>query len=83
VANVLDVLQPVSLLYYPMLLTFPLAPPGAPTSTTTRETSNSERGNVGQEITSNFADNGNFYATIGIFYMLQICDMGPTALLPL
>jgi hypothetical protein len=25
----------------------------------------------------NFADNGDFPAIVGIFYMPQICDMGP------
>jgi hypothetical protein len=34
-------------------------------------------------VTGNFADNGDFHAIVGIFYMPQICDMGPTALLPL
>jgi hypothetical protein len=34
-------------------------------------------------MTGNFADNGDFYAIVGIFYMPQICDMGLTALLPL
>jgi hypothetical protein len=33
-------------------------------------------------MTGNFADNGYFHATVGIFYMPQICDMRPTALLP-
>jgi hypothetical protein len=32
-------------------------------------------------MTANFADNDNFHAIVGIFYMLQICDLGPTALL--
>jgi hypothetical protein len=62
---------------------FPLAPPGAPTSPTTRETTSSESGKCGREIKGNFYDNGDFHATVGIFYMPQICDMGPTALLPL
>jgi hypothetical protein len=48
-----------------------------------QETSSRERGNYGREITGNFAYNGDFHATVGIFYMPQICDMGPTALLPL
>jgi hypothetical protein len=68
---------------YPILWKFPLAPPGAPTSTTMRETSSREKGNYGREITGNFADNGDFHAVVGIFYMLQICDMRETALLPL
>jgi hypothetical protein len=31
----------------------------------------------------NLAENGDFHAIFGIFYMPQIYDMGPTALLPL
>jgi hypothetical protein len=34
-------------------------------------------------MTGNFANNGNFHAIVGIFYMPQICDMESTALLPL
>jgi hypothetical protein len=76
--------QPYRLIVlYPMLWKFSLAPPAAPTSTTTRETSRRERRNYGREITGNFADNGDFHASVGIFYMPQICDVGPTALLPL
>ena len=30
----------------------------------------------------NLAESSDFHATLGIFYMPQICDMGPTALLP-
>jgi hypothetical protein len=59
-------------------------PQGAPTPTTTRETPSGERGNYGREIS------GEFYRQIAsstlfewIFYVPQICDMGPTALLPL
>jgi hypothetical protein len=33
-------------------------------------------------MTSNFADNDDFHAIEQIFYMPQICNMGPTALLP-
>jgi hypothetical protein len=66
-----------------MLWKFPLALTSAPTSTTTRQTSSRERWNYGREMTSNFADNGDFHAIVGIFYMPQICNMGPTALLPL
>jgi hypothetical protein len=32
-------------------------------------------------MTGNFADNGDFHVTIGIFYMPKICDMRTTALL--
>jgi hypothetical protein len=34
-------------------------------------------------VSGNFAENGDFHAILGIFYMPQICDMGPTALLSL
>jgi hypothetical protein len=34
-------------------------------------------------MTGNFADSGDFHPIVGIFYMPQICDMGPTALLSL
>jgi hypothetical protein len=81
-ANTPDVLQPEGLLYYPMLWKFPLAPPGTPTSTPMWETSSCEGRNRGREMTGNFANNGNFHAIVRIFYMPQICDMGPTALLP-
>jgi hypothetical protein len=64
-----------------LLWKFPIAPPGAPTSTTMRETSSRERGNCGRQMTGNFADNGNFHNILGIFYMPQICNMGLTALL--
>ena len=36
----------------------------------------------GRELAGNFAWNCNFHVNSGIFYMPQICDMGPTALLP-
>jgi hypothetical protein len=29
-------------------------------------------------MTGNFAENGDFHAIVGIFYMPQICDMGPS-----
>jgi hypothetical protein len=35
---------------------YPLAPPGAPTPTTTRETPSRERGNYGIEMAGNFED---------------------------
>jgi hypothetical protein len=34
-------------------------------------------------VSGNFAENGNFHTIFGIFYMQQIYDMGPTALLSL
>ena len=36
----------------------------------------------GQELAGNFAWNCDFHVNSGIFYMPQICDMGPTASLP-
>jgi len=36
----------------------------------------------GRELAGNFAWNCDFHVNSGIFYMPQICDMGPTALLP-
>jgi hypothetical protein len=44
-------------------------------------TPSSERWNCGQEWSSNFAKIMPFLRHLGIFYMLQICDMGQTALL--
>jgi hypothetical protein len=72
-----------SIIVLTLIWKFPRAPPGAPTSTTTRETSIRERGNCGREMTGNFAYNGEFHVIVGIFYMPKICDTGPTALLPL
>jgi len=77
VANATDVLQPSRLIVLtlspPPVWTLTRSPPVTPTSTMTRE-------NLvelcGWELT------GNFHVNSGIFYMLQICDMGPTALLP-
>jgi hypothetical protein len=37
---------------------------------------------VGRETSGNFAEGSEFHATLEIFYMLQIYDMGQTALLP-
>jgi hypothetical protein len=38
---------------------------------------------VGRETSDNLAESSEFHATLGIFYMPQIYDMGQTALLPL
>ena len=44
----------------------------------------SEMWNHGRErLSGNFAYMPSLFTTLGIFYMLQIYDMGPTALLPL
>ena len=40
-------------------------------------------GTGGREMASNLAKSSDFHATLGIFHMLQICDMGLMALLPL
>jgi hypothetical protein len=42
----------------------------------------SERWNCGREWSGSFAEMTPFSRHLGIFYMLQICDMGQTALLP-
>jgi hypothetical protein len=43
----------------------------------------SKRWNSGREMSSNFAYMTSQFTPLGIFYMPQIYDMGPTALLPL
>jgi hypothetical protein len=44
----------------------------------------SERWNYGREkLSGNFAYVASLFTPLGIFYLLQIYDMGPTALLPL
>ena len=43
----------------------------------------SERWNCGREIYPVILPNFDFHLNLGIFYMPQIYDMGPTALLPL
>ena len=43
----------------------------------------SERWNCGRETVRQFCLNSDFHVNLGIFYMPQIYDMGPTALLPL
>ena len=43
----------------------------------------SERWNCGPESVRYFCLNSDFHVNLGIFYMPQIYDMGPTALLPL
>jgi hypothetical protein len=42
----------------------------------------SERWNCGQEWSGNFAKMTPFLRHLGIFYMLQICDVGHMVLLP-
>jgi len=43
----------------------------------------SERWNYGREMSSNFAYMTSLFMPLGIFYMPQIYNMGPMALLPL
>jgi hypothetical protein len=63
---------------------FPLLLPGAPTSSMTWETSSRERGNYGWEMSGEFCHQiASFTLFEGIFNVLQICDMGLAALLPL
>jgi len=38
---------------------------------------------VGEKYSDKFGLESNFHVILGIFYMLQICDMGQAALLPL
>ena len=45
--------------------------------------SDARGGTIGREMAGNLTENSDLHATLGIFYMPQICDMGPTALLPL
>ena len=62
---------------------FQLAPPGVFHVTMTLETLAVKGGTIGRGMASNLAESNDFHATLGIFYMLQICNMGPMALLPL
>ena len=48
-----------------------------------RERPSSEMLNYGREMSGNFAYMTSQFTPLGIFYMPQIYDMGPTALLPL
>jgi hypothetical protein len=55
-----------------------------PTPSTMWETSSRERGNYGREMSGEFCHQiASSTLFEGIFYMPQICNMGPTALLPL
>jgi len=55
-----------------------------PLSAMTREILAVKGGTVARKMSgSNFCLNSDFHANLGIFYMPQIYDMGPTALLPL
>jgi hypothetical protein len=76
-----DVPQPCRLIVLARLCKFPLVPPGVPTSTTTQEISSRET--VGEKWQVILPTNGELHAVEGVFYMSQICDMGPTALPPL
>ena len=89
VANATDVLRPGRLILLALspprpVWTFPHSPPGASTSTTTWEILEAKGGTVWARIgPGNFARNCNFHVNSGIFNMPEICDAGPTALLPL
>ena len=64
---------------FPPPLDFPLLPPGASTSAI-RDPS-SERWNHGPErLYGNFAYMASLFTPLGIFYMPQIYDMGPTVI---
>jgi hypothetical protein len=51
--------------------------------TTTLEIIAAKGGTIGRETSGNLAESSEFHATLGIFYMPQIYDMGPKALLTL
>jgi hypothetical protein len=76
-------LQPTVLLYRP-LWTFQLWPPDAPAPTDAFRTLAADVGTYGRRITTGkFASVPTSAVHLGLFFMPQICDMGPTALLPL
>ena len=87
-ANATDVLQAKRLivltLFPPRVCTFPRSPTDAPTSPThDARDPGSERWNyVGRELTGYFAWDYDFHVNSGIFYIPQICEIGPTASLP-
>ena len=59
-------------------------PLDVPTFTATmREILAAKGGTVGEQLSGNFCLNSDFHVNLGIFYMPQIYDMGPTALLSL
>ena len=62
---------------------FQLAPPGVFHVTMMLQTLVVKGGTTGQEMAGNLAKSSDFHATLGIFYMLQICNMWLMALLPL
>ena len=68
---------------FPRHLTFPLSPPVACTSATTREILAAIGGTVGEKLSGNFCLNYDFHVNLGNFCMPQIYDMEPKALLPL
>jgi hypothetical protein len=77
-----DVVQPAGLLYRP-LWTFQLWPPDAPAPTDAFRTLAAEVGTYGRGIGPVILPKCRLPRYIlGIFYMPQICHMGPTALLP-
>ena len=61
---------------------FQLSPPGVFHVMTTLETLAVKGETIGREMAGNLTKSSDF-VTLGIFYMLQICDMGLMALLPL
>ena len=71
------------LIVRPLVLDVQLAPPGVFHVTTTLETLAVKCGTIGIEMAGNLAESSDFHAILEIFYVPQICDMGPTALLPL
>jgi hypothetical protein len=77
-----DVLQPAGLLYRP-LWTFQLWPPDTPAPTDRVPHSSGGSWNLWAENKDReFCLNADFHGTFRVFYIPQICDMRPTALIP-
>ena len=69
---------------FPRLQTFPPSPLGAFTSNDARDLQQRKvELFVGDKCSDKFRLEFDFHVILEIFYMPQICDMGPTALLPL
>jgi hypothetical protein len=76
-----NVLQPAGLLYRP-LWTFQLFATRCPAPTDAFRPLAAEVGTMSGNRSINFAEMPTSTVHLGIFYMPQICDMEPTALLP-
>jgi hypothetical protein len=77
------VLQPVHTIHTQCAFNVPTLTARRLHVTTTLETLAAKSGTLlGEKLSGNLAESSEFHATLGIFYMPQIYDMGPTALLP-